>query len=127
MGVILDNSVTSINMLTEMENARQNLNAKVNELNSAQNENNVEGVVGGDSDSSVDISDNDDISIKDTYETDGLAMIVSKRERKAPKRMSLSGKKQKSKKRNRGIPCPSNRRGMINRGPCCLKATPSKH
>jgi hypothetical protein len=36
MGVSLDNNVTSINMLIEMENARQNLNDKVNELNDTQ-------------------------------------------------------------------------------------------
>jgi hypothetical protein len=116
MGVSLDNNVTSINILIEMEKARQNLNDKVNELNNTQNDNNVEGVDGGDSDSSVDISDTDDISIKDTSETDGLVMIVSKRERKAPKRMSLSGKKQKQKKRNKGAPCPSNRRGDDKHG-----------
>jgi hypothetical protein len=63
MGVSLDNNVTSINILIEMEKARQNLNDKVNELNNTQNDNNVEGVDGGDSDSSVDISDTDDISI----------------------------------------------------------------
>jgi hypothetical protein len=90
MGVSLDSNVTSINMLIEMEKARQNLNDKIIELNNTQKDNNVEGVDGGDSASSVDVFDTDDISIKDTFETDGLVMRVSKRERKAPKRMSLS-------------------------------------
>jgi hypothetical protein len=127
MGVSLDSNVTSINMLIEMEKSRQNLNDKIIELNSTQKDNNVEGFDGGDSASSVDISDTDDISIKDTFEADGLVMRVSKRERKAPKRMSLSGNKTATEKRNRGAPCPRNRRGDDKQGdPVVSKQPPSK-
>jgi hypothetical protein len=120
MGVILDNYAISINMLTEMELARQNLQAKVHIMNKVQNESEEDAVNEGNSDSDVDSSDIDDVLLSTPHETDELAMIPSRRERKAPKRLSLSGRKQKPKRTNKGVPCTYEMKGGEYREPLYL-------
>jgi Ser-tRNA(Ala) deacylase AlaX len=90
-------------MLTEMELARHNLHAKAHIMNNVQNEIKEGEVSEGDSDSDVDSSDKDDISLSNTYVTNELTMITSRRERKATKRLSL-WEKTKIKKNTQGSP-----------------------
>jgi hypothetical protein len=110
-------------MLTEMELARHNLHAKAHIMNNVQNEIKEGEVSEGDSDSDVDSSDKDDISLSNTYVTNELTMITSRRERKATKRLSL-WEKTKIKRTHKGAPCTIEKKGGASRETLCSPNNP---
>jgi hypothetical protein len=100
MGVIIDTSqLDTVNLLTELEIARQNLSSKANDVRGEINEED-----NNDLSSEEDNNENLEGIEEETSEIDGFALVLSKRDRKATKRLSLSGKKQK-KKCNKGDTC----------------------
>jgi hypothetical protein len=86
--IVDDNNFVAINVLTEMERASQSLYMKSRLIESNHN--------------NLDVDDN---LVDDDSSDDGFTLVRPKRERKAIKRLSLSGKPKNSKKKTKGDPC----------------------
>jgi hypothetical protein len=133
MGVTIDkNNVIIIDMLSELEQARQALcdKAKNDDADMIKNNNTDFAMDDENSENEDQISENKSVVEETHFESDGFSMITTKRIRKATQRLSLSGKASKtyrSKKVNKGVPCLSGDKGEENQGaPNTSDHTPAK-
>jgi hypothetical protein len=113
MGVVMsDTNFEPINILTEMENARMTLHNKI--ANTTQKENDDQNEA--DKVSELDEEENEKTDVEtmindNSSDSDDFTLVLPKRVGRAPKRLSISGKKcpQKTKKSTKG--CPGNKKG----------------
>jgi hypothetical protein len=96
MGVVINNDdLPSIDILAELEKARQLLNEKGKTINNHQEhmENEKSDIVEQTNEESEDEVDSICSSEEGPSELEGFSLVTSKRERKKPNRLSLSGRK----------------------------------
>lgn len=100
IGVVVDNyDLPTINMLTELEMVRHSLNEKAKVINECHDNREDDDVALYKITQVLERGEEtpfSDISGGETSETDGFTLVVTKRERRQTKRLSLSGKNQKT-------------------------------
>jgi hypothetical protein len=105
MGVVINNiDLPLINLITELEKARQSLNERTKDMTKQQEEadNNIVLPIDGDSEMEDICSDSDHNNEESSSESNGFALVLPRRERERererqkPNRLSLSGRKGKN-------------------------------